>query len=66
VNTISLASLQKQVRARKAALGMNDAPAKIEAMRNKGATRTPAKRELLRRIERRAVAAGLMPIASYF
>jgi hypothetical protein len=66
VRTISLASFQKQVSARKAALGMKDAPDEIEAMRNKGSTRTPAKRELLRRTERRARDAGVVPIVSYF
>jgi hypothetical protein len=44
VKTISLATLQQQVNARKAALGMLDTPAEVEAMRNKGANRTSAKR----------------------
>ena len=50
MKTISLANLQQQVTARKAALDMLDTPAEVEAMRNKGGNRTPAKRELLRRV----------------
>jgi len=34
-------------------------------MRNKGGGRTPEKRELLRRTEARAKAAGLKPITSH-
>lgn len=66
MKTIALATLQQQVSARKAALGMLDTPAAVEAMRNKGAARTPDKRELLRRVERRALAAGRQPVAAHF
>ena len=66
MKTISLATLQQQVRARKALLGMIDTPAEIEALRNKGAARTPEKRELLRRARRRARAARRQPVAAYF
>lgn len=54
------------VEARKASLGMSDTPAATEAMRNKGACRTPEKRELLRRVEARAIAAGREPVVSYY
>ena len=54
------------IRARKAALGMIDTPEEVEAMRNKGGRRTPEKRELLRRIEKRARAAGVEPLKSYY
>ena len=54
------------VRARKAALGLVDTPESVEAMRNKGDNRTPAKRALLRRAARRAKAAGKTQAASYF
>jgi hypothetical protein len=47
--------------ARKLALGIVDEPADVEAMRNRGAHRTEAKRELLRRAEQRATQAGLKP-----
>ena len=54
------------IKARKAALGIEDTPEKVEAMRNKGGRRTPEKRELLRRIEERARAAGIEPSKSYY
>ena len=54
------------IKARKAALGMRDTPAEVEAMRNKGGHRTPEKRELLRRVEERARAAGVQPLKSYY
>ncbi len=66
MRTIALTTIQQQVSARKAALGMIDAAAEIEAMRNKGERRTRQKRELLRRAEQRAQAAGLLPAAAYF
>jgi len=53
------------IKARKAALDMKDTPEEVEAMRNKGGRRTPEKRELLRRVEERARAAGLEPLKSY-
>jgi len=66
MKTISFATFQQQVMARKVMLNMLDTPAEVEAMRNKGANRTQAKRELLRRVEKRARAAGLEPILAYF
>ncbi len=54
------------IKARKAALGMADTPAEVEAMRNKGGRRTPEKRELLRRVEERARAAGPKLLKSYY
>ncbi len=66
MKTISLATLQQQVNARKTALGMLDTPAEVEVMRNKGANRTPEKRELLRCVENRARAAGVQPVVAHF
>ena len=66
MTTISLAKIQQQVSARKAMLGMLDTPSEVEAMRNKGGSRTPEKRELLRRVEKRARSAGLQPVAAYY
>lgn len=66
MKTISLATLQQQVSARKAVLGVLDTPSEVEAMRNKGSNRTPEKRELLRRVEGRARAAGLQPVTAHF
>ena len=55
-----------QVEARKVRRGLQDTPASIEAMRNKGAARTPQKRELLRRVEGRARASGRETVISYY
>jgi len=66
MKTISLTTLQQRVSARKALLGIIDTPAEVEALRNKGAARTPEKRELLRRAERRALAANRQPVAAHF
>jgi type II secretory pathway component PulM len=66
MTTISLAKIQQQVSARKAMLGMLDTPAEVEALRNKGGNRTPEKRELLRRVEKRARGAGLKPVTAYY
>ena len=54
------------IEARKAALGMTDTPAEVEAMRNKGGQRTSEKREFMRRIEERARPAGVVPLKSYY
>ena len=54
------------IEARKAALGITDTPEEVEAMRNKGGRRTPEKRELLRRVEERAHAAGVKTLKSYY
>ncbi|NKE44914.1 hypothetical protein HB662_08995 [Roseomonas frigidaquae] len=63
---LTLAELQARIEARKAELGMTDTPETIEALRNKGASRTAEKRELLRRIEQRAKAAGRTPRPAHF
>ena len=54
------------IEARKAALGVEDTPAEVEALRNKGGRRTPKKRALMRRVEERARAAGVKPLKSYY
>jgi hypothetical protein len=66
MTTVTLRALVAGIEARKAAAGMIDTPAVVEAMRNKGARRTPEKRELLRRAETRAKAAGRQPIPAHF
>jgi len=58
-----LTALTSRAVARKSALGVTQADE--EAMRNKGGGRTLEKRELLRRTEARAKAAGLKPITSH-
>ena len=64
--TIKLSDLRASIQRRKAELGIVDTPESIEAHRNKGLDRTPEKRELLRRTQERAIAAGMTPIKAYF
>jgi len=63
---VTLDALITRVEARKAALGLTETASETEAMRNKGANRTPEKRELLRCVEARAAAVGQRMIPSYF
>lgn len=51
---------------RKRVLGVDETPAVIDAMRNRGDRRTPAKRALLRRIDARARSAGRAPVFAYY
>lgn len=53
-----------RVRARKAELGITDDD--IAKMRNSGLLRTPEKREFLRRIQERAIAAGKTPLPANY
>jgi hypothetical protein len=55
-----------EVEARKAQLGLCDTPETLEALRNKGERRSPAKREMLRRAAARACASGKDPIPAHF
>ncbi|MBU8536933.1 hypothetical protein [Falsiroseomonas tokyonensis] len=63
---LTLAELERRIEARRAELGLIDKPESIEALRNKGTNRTEEKRELLRRIEQRAKAAGRTPPRAYY
>ncbi|WP_227310753.1 hypothetical protein, partial [Acidisoma cellulosilyticum] len=63
---LSLDDLLTGVRARKNELGIIDTPASVEAMRNKGADRTPEKRAALASAEQRARDAGRTPIPAHF
>jgi hypothetical protein len=64
--TIRLEDLLARIEARKKALGMTDTPAEVEALRNSGLNRTPEKRELLRRMEQRAIEAGVKPVPAHY
>ena len=64
MRTIDIETLLTRVRARKQALGLEGTDPAL--LRNDGTRRTPAKRELLRRTESRAVAAGKPPIPSNY
>jgi hypothetical protein len=63
---VTLRDFLSDVETRKAKLGMLDTPAGTEAMRNRGTRRTAKKRELLRRAEERARAAGKAPVPAYY
>jgi hypothetical protein len=66
VVVIELDRLLGEVEARKAQLGLCDTPETLEALRNKGERRSPAKREMLRRAAARACASGKDPIPAHF
>ncbi|MBS1098554.1 hypothetical protein JK191_13590 [Gluconobacter sphaericus] len=63
---LRLDDMLHDISARKKALGLTETPERIESLRNKGSLRTPAKRELLRRMKSRAKAAGKNPVRAYF
>jgi hypothetical protein len=65
MRTITLDDLLSRIEERKRLLGLADTAATTEALRNKGGSRSPEKRELLRRAELRARQAGRKPITSY-
>ncbi len=66
MKTITFAALRNQVEAKKAAIGWIDDEVTTDALRNSGVARTPAKREMLERIEARAKAAGRPPLKSNY
>lgn len=66
VKTVSLTVHLQRVERRKAALGLADTPARVDALRNKGGNRSPEKRELLARTATRARAAGREPVTAYY
>ena len=66
MKTITLTALREQVERKKAAIGWVDDEASTAALRNSGRMRTPAKREMLGKIEARAKAAGRKPLNSNY
>lgn len=66
MKTITMTELRARVEAAKRRIGWVADEATIEALRNSGHNRTPAKRELLARIDERARAAGVKPIPSKY
>ena len=63
---VALQDYLAQVEAKKLELGMRDTDAETQAMRNRGGNRTTAKRQLLASVERRARAAGLQTVPSFY
>jgi hypothetical protein len=66
VKTIKLAAHLKLVEARRAQLAAAGLLPPNEALRNRGLNRTEEKRELLRRVEARAKAAGVPTMKAYY
>ena len=54
------------VEQRQRELGIDQSPAAIERLRNKGGRRTPQKRAMLARMAERAEAAGRRPVPAYY
>ncbi len=65
MKTVKLSAMTKKVRARKLALAASGKLREADELRNKGMTRTAAKRALLERAEDRALAAGVQKVVSY-
>ena len=63
---VKLEDFLRGVEARKAALGMSDTPEQIDALRNKGLSRTPEKRQLLRQAAKRGEKAGKPSAISHY
>jgi hypothetical protein len=59
--TLELEAYLAEIAAREKALGIDESPEAVEALRNKGTRRTAAKREALRLADERARAAGRRP-----
>jgi hypothetical protein len=66
MKTVKLSDHLKRVEARKAALAAAGKLRPDAAMRNRGLNRTEEKRELLRRVEARAKAAGVSTMKAYY
>jgi len=66
MQTLTLECFLEKAEQRKAVAGLDESEAAVDARRNKGGRRTPAKRLLLRSTERRARAAGANLVASYY
>ena len=56
----------EEVEKRKRELGVEDSSQAAEQLRNRGGSRSAAKREMLRRAAERARNAGIEPVRSYF
>ena len=66
MKSVDLFSFLADVERRKRALGFDESQAAVDALRNKGGRRSPAKRAMLRRTEQRARAAGFKPTRSFY
>ncbi|MGH7119118.1 MAG: hypothetical protein ACREFP_09065 [Acetobacteraceae bacterium] len=66
MKTIKLNDLLTRTEMRKRELGLIETASTTEAFRNKGGSRTPEKRELLRRAELRARQANRKSVISHY
>ena len=63
---LALQDYLAQVEARKLEIGMRETDADVDAMRNQGANRTEAKRQLLASVDGRAHETGSRKVVSYY
>jgi hypothetical protein len=66
MQTLNLYAFIAEAEGRRRELFIDDSPAATDALRNKGERRTPAKREMLRRMDERGRMAGAEPLRSYY
>jgi hypothetical protein len=65
MRTLTLTAFLAEIERRKAGLAMDESAAAIDALRNKGGSRTAAKRAIIKRARDRARLAGVKPQRSY-
>jgi hypothetical protein len=65
MRTLTLLGFLADVERRKARLDVDESAGAVDALRNKGGSRTAAKRAILQRAKARARLAGVKPVRSY-
>jgi hypothetical protein len=65
MRTLTLTGFLAEIERRKLGLAMDESAGAVDALRNKGGSRTPAKRAIIERARDRARRAGVRPQRSY-
>ena len=65
MRTLTLIGFLAEIERRKRSLRMDESAGAVEALRNKGGSRTAAKRAMIKRARVRAQRAGVRPVRSY-
>ena len=65
MRTLTLIGYLLEIERRKSGLSVDESAGAVDAMRNKGASRTAAKRAIIKRARARAKLAGVRPVRSY-
>jgi hypothetical protein len=65
MRTLTLIGFLADIERRKAGLSVDESAGAVDALRNKGGSRTAAKRAILQRAKARARLAGVKPVRSY-